>query len=96
MESLVNELGLTRNSERLQKVRKYYKVTLTKMIKYFSVGIKSSSLRAMVVLDPKIWKKDLDFLRKQWRILAELFPDVVSSLDIPDLLCEVSNLSPEV
>ena len=98
VEALLLHLNLTRESEELQawmlQVRSFYEAAMEKMIKYFGPGIKSTTLKALCVLDPKVWRtKSLDHVKKQFRILGEKFTNVIAILDLPDLMTEISKVS---
>ena len=97
VEDLLVELGLTKSSEELQpwllRVRLYYEEAVSKMIKYFSKIINSSSLHALKVLAPTSWTStELDDLKKSWRILGEKFSNILKVSDLPDLMTEVATL----
>ena len=100
VEALFLELGLTRKSKEIKswviQVRGFYEEACYKMKKYFSTSIKSSTLKALSILAPKSWAtQDLDFLKKQWRLLGEKFSNVIKLADIPALVTEVTKLKAE-
>jgi hypothetical protein len=97
VEALLLDLSLTRESEELQvwimQVRAFYEAAVDKMIKYFGPGIESKTLKALSVLDPKVWRtKSQDHIKKQFRILGEKFNNVIEILELPDLMIEISQV----
>ena len=97
VEALLLHLNLTRESEELQawmmQVRAFYEAAVDKMIKYFGPGIKSKTLKALSVLDPKVWRtKSQDHIKKQFRVLGEKFSNVIKILELPDLMTEISKV----
>ena len=48
------------------------------------------------VLSPVSWRtSDLDSLKRNWRLLAEKFPNIIATKEVPELLTEVTTLKIE-
>ena len=85
VEEFLAELRLARDSPLIASwlihIREFYVDVMFKLNKYFSTSLKSSTLQYMSVLAPSVLNDSTEFLRKQWRCLAEKFNNAVKVRD---------------
>ena len=94
-EAFLEQAGVTKDSPELAvwmgRVREFYKEVIEKAFKYFSVSLKSNTLRYLNILSPKNTViLSLDVLKKRYKYVAKKFNNIVSEVEIPELMDQVT------
>ena len=94
-EKFLEEAGLTKESQELAgwlgRVREFFVEVIEKAFKYFSVSLKSITLRYLNILSPKnTIILPLDTLKRRYKYIAKQFSNIVAENEIPELLDQVT------
>ena len=94
-EEFLEKTGLNKQSPELtdwmKRVREFYVEVIAKAFKYFSVSLKSNTLRYLSILSPKTTiVTSLDVLKKRYKYIARKFKNIVTEAEIPELMEQVT------
>ena len=97
VDDFLSEIGFSRNSPELKpwlgKIREFYVEALLKAQEYFRAPLTSKVLRACDVFDPKIlFAYTLDDVKNKFKIVSSRFNNVITLVDLPELLDQVASL----
>ena len=89
------EAGLTRQSPEIQdwieKVKELYMEVIERAVKYLTPSLKSKTLQYLNITGPKfITAASLDELKMRYRYVAQKFSNIISVVEIPELLEQVT------
>ena len=95
VESYLVEAGLTRQSPEIQewmlKVKDLYMEVIDKAFKYLAPSLKSKTLQYLCIISPTYnVTASLDDLKMRYQYVAKKFPNIISVVEIPELLEQVT------
>ena len=94
VDAYLKEAGLTRLSPEIKdwicSVKDLYLEVIEKAIKYLSTSLKSKTLQYMKIVSPKhILATSLEDLKVQFKYVGKRFHNIVSRLELPEMLDEL-------